>query len=64
MLLKYSDLENLCWRCKNSLVSSDLKPPLSNTQWQSSLKWLWNNMKMNSSKVVQNVDSTKIEIVQ
>ena len=23
-----SDLEYLCWRCKNSLVSSDLKPPL------------------------------------
>ena len=23
-----SDLEYLCWRCKNSAVSSDLKPPL------------------------------------
>ena len=23
-----SDLEYLCWRCKNSPVSSDLKPPL------------------------------------
>ena len=27
-----SDLENLCWRCKNFPVSSDLKPPLDNTQ--------------------------------
>ena len=62
--MKYSDLENLCWRCKNSLVSSDLKPPLSNTQWQSSLKWLRNGMKINGSKVFQNVDLTKIEIVQ
>ena len=24
-----SDLEYLCWRCKNSPVSSDLKPPLA-----------------------------------
>ena len=23
-----SDMEYLCWQCKNSLVSSDLKPPL------------------------------------
>ena len=23
-----SDLEYLCWRCKNSPVSSDIKPPL------------------------------------
>ena len=46
------------------LVSSDLKPPLINTQWQNSLKWLWNDMKINSSKVFQNVDSTKVEIVE
>ena len=59
-----SDLEYLCWRCKNSPVSSDLKPSLSNTQWQSSLKWSWNDMTISSSKVFQNVDSTKIEIVQ
>ena len=24
-----SDLEYFCWRCKNSPVSSDLKPPLT-----------------------------------
>ena len=33
-----SDLEYSCWRCKNSPVSSDLKPPLvlhsqSDTAW-------------------------------
>ena len=27
-----SDLEYLCWRCKNSPVSSDLKPPLVNSK--------------------------------
>jgi hypothetical protein len=27
-----SDLEYLCWRCKNSPVSSDIKPPLKRDQ--------------------------------
>ena len=34
-----SDLEYLCWRCKNSPVSSDLKPPLVCSATDVPLTW-------------------------
>jgi hypothetical protein len=33
-----SDLEYLCWQCKNSPVSSDLKPPLGHRAKRGALK--------------------------
>ena len=39
------DLEYLCWRCKNSPVSSDLKPPLSISECQS----FWSCCTINST---------------
>ena len=35
---------------------------LSNTPYQNSLKWLWTDLKTNSSTGFQNVDSTRVVI--
>ena len=36
-----SDLEYLCWQCKNSPVSSDLKPSLKGNAYKYFRKHLW-----------------------
>ena len=37
---------------------------LINTQYQNSLKWLWNDMKANSPTGFQNVDSTRVVFLE